>query len=243
MSNSPPILTVASYNIQLGMRAGLPSVARVLNTRRPLDLVAIQEIGDHWLMGPEGDSPSRLAGLLELPHYIFVPTIEESRDDGSSARYGHALYSRWPIQSRQIYDLPRCKDEPRKLLRCRLTTPDSVSVEVYATHLSHLPSDRPDQGVDLMQRIDHDSGEEVDARFLVGDLNVPPSEPWMADFLKRWIDAGADRRQPTFPAHRPERRIDYVLGDGASLVSADVLSESEASDHRPLVTNWELQPH
>lgn len=232
------LLTVATFNVKLGIQQGLSAVAEALETRADLDILAVQELGDDWLMGPEGDSTARLAQLLQMDHYRFVPTLEQTRPDGSTARYGHSLLSRWPFEEREVIDLPRTEDEPRRLLRCQIDHP-SATLEVLSTHLSHLPSDRPDQGIFLRRWID-DNPLEDDARFLVGDLNSVPSDTWMADFLNHWTDADADKQRPTFPAHDPQNRIDYVLAQGARLRSSNVPKLQEVSDHRPVISRWDV---
>lgn len=236
---SPTELTVATFNIKLGTQQGLAAVCETVASVASPDILAVQEIGVDWLMGPEGDSPSRLSELLKLPHYVFVPTIEQSRPHGPAARYGHALFSRWPIGDHRQLKLPRHEDEPRRLLRCTIAADGDTTLDVLSTHLSHLPSDRPDQGIFLRRWLDdHPLG--ADARFLLGDLNAPPSETWIADFLDHWVDADADKQRPTFPAHNPRRRIDYVLADGARLIDTTVPRVKEVSDHRPVISRWQI---
>lgn len=49
----------------------------------------------------------------------------------------------------------------------------------------------------------------------------------------------------TFPADKPDRRIDYVLHNGeAGLRSVEcrVLPEPVASDHRPVLAGFEMRP-
>lgn len=237
MTTSPQ-LTVATFNIKLGMQQGLAAIADVVKQQDGADILAVQEIGINWLMGPEGNSPAQLAEMLELTHFQFVPTIEETRSDGSGAYYGHALFSRWPLQNRELIDLPRNEDEPRRLFRCQIDT-GGGTVEILSTHLSHLPSDRPDQGIFLRTWLD-DHPLQTDARFLLGDLNAPPSETWISDFLNHWQDADGDSGRPTFPAHDPQRRIDYVLAQGAGLRRCTVPPLSDVSDHRPVISRWDI---
>lgn len=239
-SSSSTVVTVATFNIKLGIQEGLSAITGPITDHAP-DILAIQEIGQDWLMGPQGDSPARLADLLEMPHRIFVPTLQEQRPEGSVARYGHALFSRRPIENFEIIDLPQDEDEPRRMLRCQIGIGEQT-VEVLSTHLSHLPSDRPDQGIFLRRWLDSNPRRD-DARFLLGDLNATGDETWMADFLNHWIDADAEAARPTFPAHNPQRRIDYVLADGARLRSTTVPAVTEVSDHRPVVTRWALKPN
>ena len=236
MSNDERELNVATFNIRLGIQKGLPSIAEALLAVYSPDIVAVQEIGKHWVMGPDGDSTSELAAYLDLPYFVHVPTIERTGDDQRRAYYGHALLSRWPITDREIVALPQREDEPRALLRCSIEA-SPATVEVISTHLSHLASDRPAQGEFLNQWLD-DNIQDAPAQFLLGDLNSSADEAWLTGLLSHWSDADAEKQRPTFPADEPQQRIDYVLGRGADLDEVDIPSLTDVSDHRPVVTRW-----
>ncbi len=233
-------LDVATYNIRLGIQQGLQSVADVLLSACIPDIVAVQEIGDHWRMGPEGNCVARLSRLLDLPYRAYAPTIEESVGPGETSRYGHALFSRWPIETCRIIELPQRIDEPRALLSCRIVTPDT-QMEFVSTHLSHRDADRPEQG-QFLRRWLREHNDDAPIRFLLGDLNTPPDESWLSSLICDWTDADAALERPTFPAHAPCRRIDYILATGKSLHlhSTDVPQAPLASDHLPLITRWKL---
>ncbi len=237
MTASSP-LTIATFNIKLGLCRGIDAVAEAVDDLGGFDVLAVQEIGDHWTMGPGGDVPAQLAEQLGATDVYFVPTIEKPRDDGPPARYGHALFSRHPIESPQWFDLPQNEDEPRRMLHCSIAT-DAGRFEVLSTHLSHLPSDRPDQGVFLTTWLaEHPS--RGDARFVLGDLNATRDEPWMTGFINQFTDADAKSGRPTFPADNPERRIDYVLAQNAELLDVNVPPLTDVSDHRPVFSRWRI---
>lgn len=79
---------------------------------------------------------------------------------------------------------------------------------------------------------------------LAGDLNdVPKSEP-LHLLSRKWTSVN-ETPLPTIPVEKPTKQIDYILFSPASrwkVIEAQVLSESVASDHRPLLTVLELQP-
>lgn len=236
MTHSDPTWAIATYNIRLGIQRGLPAIATSLSKLGRPHILAVQEIGDHWRMGPPGNSCAKLSRLLALPHHVFVPTIVDDSQDSRAARYGHALFSQWPISDHEIIPLPRHQDEPRALLRSRVQTP-TAAIEVLSTHLSHRQSDRPAQGQFLHQWLDANP-RTTDGRFLLGDLNAPCSEPWMAHLLQRFNDADDAEQRPTFPEEDPVQRIDYILGDGVDLHRVEVASATGASDHRPIFSQW-----
>jgi endonuclease/exonuclease/phosphatase family metal-dependent hydrolase len=75
---------------------------------------------------------------------------------------------------------------------------------------------------------------------LAGDLNDGPDSLTLGVFQKRWqVEpklSGADLA--SYPSQAPKARIDYVMvlrDQALSLESLEVLSESVASDHRPVL--------
>ena len=75
------------------------------------------------------------------------------------------------------------------------------------------------------------------AVLLLGDLNATPDSEVMKRMSELWVDPTKDAGF-TFPANKPDRKIDYVLlpkGHGWEVVSAKVIEEPVASDHRPVV--------
>ncbi|GAB3431664.1 hypothetical protein GCM10027569_79300 [Flindersiella endophytica] len=82
-------------------------------------------------------------------------------------------------------------------------------------------------------------------QILVGDFNARPDAPELAPLWDRLQDAWATANGPDggfgYPATTPDRRIDYVTATRQiRIVSAEVV-DTQASDHRPLVTD--LLPH
>ncbi len=224
-------LHVATYNIRLGIQKGLPAVADALRVTPALDLIALQEVGDHWRMGPEGDSTAEISELLALPYSVHVPAIEEPHDDGVH-RYGHALLSRYPFSHTEVIDLPRNKDEPRALLHAVVDTP-AGPLEVLSTHLSYLDEDRPAQGEFLLRWLA--AHPATSPRMIMGDLNAPDDEPWLSTLLTDFTDADGDQRRHTFPSDAPDRRIDYILTHAAKVEEVRVIEDPETSDHFPLL--------
>jgi endonuclease/exonuclease/phosphatase family metal-dependent hydrolase len=80
---------------------------------------------------------------------------------------------------------------------------------------------------------------EAPVAIIAGDLNAPPGSAEMellarSGFSDLALQAGAD--EPTFPADKPEQRIDYVWGVGLTGAQAHTVA-STASDHRAVVVN------
>ncbi|TXD37521.1 hypothetical protein FRC98_07460 [Lujinxingia vulgaris] len=238
----PHQLRMMTYNIRLGIQQGLWAISKVIE-QAGADVVALQEVGHHWKMGPAGDSAARLSALTGLEHHVFIPAIIEERPGQEPARYGQAILSRWPILEVAIDPLPQLRDEPRRLARALIESP-AGPVEVWCTHLSYLVDDRPQQGEVLRERICAapicGADDAPIARFVMGDFNEPERTEWLQALVEICEDPGAPEAVETFPAHQPDRRIDFVLGQGARALAHRVLENAEASDHLGVLTLWEL---
>ncbi len=247
----PLLLRVCTYNIRLGLQEGPDACARVLAAWAP-DVVALQEVGRGWTMGPPGRTAAEIAKRLSLPHHVHVPAIITSED----ARYGTALLSRWPIDVREVVELPQAIDEPRRLLIAGIRPgppagggfdPAGIpTFTVRSTHLSHLTEERPAQGALLARRA---LGEaQIAPTLVMGDLNDAGPTGWLDELLATFIDAAPGPHSPhTFPTSSPERRIDYLLASTSAGVwqSAHVPCDPKtlaASDHLPVIGTLAFTP-
>lgn len=230
-------MIVCTYNIRLGIQEGVAACAEVLRPWTP-DLVALQEVGRHWSRGPDGRTAAEVAKALGLRHHVHVPAIITERDE----RYGTALLCRWPIDVREVLELPQSRDEPRRLLIAGIrpvASADAPTFTVMSTHLSHLPEERPAQGALLARRA---HGEALLAPTLVlGDLNEPGPADWLDHLLESFADATpTPHPPPTFPTSAPARRLDYLLATptAGAWTSAHVPCDPAAvaaSDHFPVL--------
>lgn len=222
-----------TYNIRLGIQQGVEAVARVIAAQSP-DIVAIQEVGRNWRMGSAGDTAAEIAEYGGFEHHAYVTCLHEEGDH----RYGHALLSRWPIESREIDLFSKEIDEQRAALVCEIPTP-AGRVQVVSTHLSHRPPERSMHGTELVQLIGRLLDEQTPT-LLMGDLNEDEDVDWLNVLTDRMNDAGELAPEPTYPARQPQARIDYLLIHGGRWLDARVLEEQEASDHRPVIGQLEI---
>ncbi|MGM0556268.1 MAG: endonuclease/exonuclease/phosphatase family protein [Myxococcota bacterium] len=231
-------MRLMTYNIRLGMQRGVARIAEVIVEHDP-DVVAVQEVGRHWTMGPPRDTARELSEATDLPHYDFVTTIRVDRDQGAPAEYGHAVLSRWPIERVHRHDFTQDVDEPRAACLYRIASPDGP-VQLLATHLSHLENERAVHGPELLLLVAN-FGAGDQPLFVTGDLNEPSSQrTWLSELRDLLLDAAdaAGQDIPTFPAEEPDVRIDYLLADRGRWSGYHVVEELFASDHRPVVADW-----
>ena len=237
-------LRVLTYNLHHGAgedgRIDLQRIADVIMSVSP-DLVALQEVDKGVERTGGVDQPAVLADLTGM-HVVFEKNI-----DFQGGEYGNAVLSRLPIESYRNHKLPQLTpDEQRGMLEVRVRLDDRPIV-FYATHFDYHGDDEERLASAELFR-DMLSKQPVKTVILAGDLNARPDSPVLVKLYTFLIDAHAPGSGPgyTYPADVPDRRIDYILHTpdaGLRTVESRVLDEPIASDHRPLLTVFELTGH
>ncbi|MDR1675903.1 MAG: endonuclease/exonuclease/phosphatase family protein [Tannerella sp.] len=223
-----------SYNIRNGV--GLDNVVnyqRIADVIKELspDAVALQELDS---VTNRSNHTDVLACLADLTNMYAVYGASIPYDGG---KYGIGVLSKMRPLAWSRIPLPG-REEARSLLMVEF--PEYV---FCCTHFSLNEEDR----LTSVTLID-EAVKTYHARkpvFLAGDLNATPHSPEMKAFGKNWKILN-DTRQSTFPADRPDRTIDYLLGylPGGHVYSVrqtHVLPEPKASDHRPLYADVRLK--
>ena len=158
--------------------------------------------------------------------------------------YGQALLSRWPLEDFAVHMLPNpVAREPRIAVAAVVRAPGLKPFLFVGTHLDANRDGalRELQAQELVRLLARDPRPTL----LAGDFNAAPDSRPMTLLLGSFADAAAARPEPTIPAERPTRRIDFVLFRPIaqwSVVAVSVIAEPIASDHRPVLANLMLRP-
>lgn len=249
-------LRVATYNIHAG--AGMDNVFdldRQVAALRSLDadVIGLQEVDVHWDARSEWrDLASELARRLRM-HVSFAPIYDfDPVAEGEPRReFGVAVLSRYRIVSAENHDITRLSTQDpdpvpapgpgfgEVVLRVR-----GLPVHVYATHLDFRgdPSVRVAQVADTRRIMAEDLKSERGPvrQILLGDFNAAPTAPELAPLWENLTDI--EPGAPTFPAQDPVQRIDYVAVSKDTIRVRDAaVTETLASDHRPVVADLELR--
>lgn len=225
-------MRLVTYNIRLGVESSLEAIAHAIRDATPgatPDLVALQEVGDHWNMGEHTDQTGAIAAHLGLAHHTFAGALT----DAQGGRYGIALMAPHAIEDIRVTPLPRDTDEQRVALTATLAAP--TPIHVVTTHLSVAEPERITQA----HRIGRLAAAAPGPVIVLGDLNDRPDTPTHAAARGALTDcfdhAGAGPAE-TFSVVDPHRRIDYIfVGGGLVPAACRVVREATASDHFPLV--------
>ncbi|MFF3897170.1 endonuclease/exonuclease/phosphatase family protein [Streptomyces sp. NPDC001812] len=242
-------LRVATYNIHAGAgQDGVFDLGRTAEALRGLDadVIGLQEVDVHWGARSDFvDEARALADALDM-RVFFAPIydLDPATADGERRQYGVAVLSRPPVLEAENHEITRLSTQtsdpvPAPAPGFAEVTVDvkGVFVHVYSTHLDHRadPSIRAAQVADMLEVLASDHGPKI----LVGDFNAEATAPELAPLWRRLRDAAPDGGG-TYPAVDPVKRIDLVTVSPGITVTGAHEAATDASDHRPVVTDLKL---
>ncbi len=233
-------IRILSYNIHHGAgmdgKLDLERIARIITSVNP-DIVSLQEVDNQTGRSRGVDQAKELARLTGMK-YAYGPAM-----DFSGGKYGNAILTKFIVVESKTIPLP---GEPRSALCVTLKTSRKnvppVEFLFIATHLDTAKVPR----IASVPLIENLFGSTPDLPAIIaGDFNAIPNSPTMEAFGKTWKNATNQKNLFTVPVANPSEQIDYVLCRPAGkwkAISAKVLDEAIASDHRPILAELEFIP-
>lgn len=222
---------MATYNIRHGAPAGrMVDHRRMVSTVAALgaDVVALQEV-DRRVVRTWFRDQARAAGTAAGLH----PHFAHARPLGVVGSYGNAL-----LLPRSVpFEVHRLRSVSEARVAVIASAPvDGADVTVVCTHLQNRRKGRPFEAPDQLDELLDVLAGRPTPWILMGDLNLDGTH-----VLPRFERAGlrAVPSGPTYPAHRPSRRIDWIGVRGLEIGRVDV-PPLHASDHRPVVAELHL---
>jgi endonuclease/exonuclease/phosphatase family metal-dependent hydrolase len=222
-----PRLTVLTYNVR-GLRDDLAALQRVIRGSGAR-LVFVQEVPRFFRVRARAADLARRCGMVVVA--------------GGAGSAGNLLMGDVGVTVHgartELFPLT-----PGRHLRAATVADLSLAGRRFTavgTHLSLDGDERARQARALLELAG--PGPAV----VAGDLNEEPGGAVTATLSERLVDAavaGGDPGTPTFPARRPDRRIDHVFADPAlPVLGYDVLDGPDAraaSDHLPVRVTLDL---
>lgn len=197
-------------------------IANVINNASP-DVVAVQEVDSMTHRSGQKYVLGEIAERTQM-HAYFAPAI-----DYDGGKYGVGLLTKQAPIRLQTMPLPG-REEARTLILAEFED------YIYCcTHLSLTEEDR----MESLKVLKSFADESKKPFFLAGDMNAEPESAFIKELQKEY-QIISNPKQPTFPAPEPKETIDYIASlkqnaAGFAVISARVLNEPVASDHRPLL--------
>lgn len=197
-------------------------VANVINNASP-DVVAIQEVDSMTNRSGQKYVLGEIAERTQM-HAYFAPAI-----DYDGGKYGIGLLTRQVPVRLQTIPLPG-REEARALILAEFED------YIYCcTHMSLTEEDR----MESLKIVKSFTTPYKKPLFLTGDMNAEPESDFIKE-LQKDFQILSNPKQHTYPAPEPKETIDYIAtlksnANGFALISAQVLHEPMASDHRPIL--------
>lgn len=244
----PDEIRVVTYNIHHGegndRQFDLKRIANLLLAVEP-HIVALQEVDQGTKRASGVDQPAELAKLTGM-QVVFGKNI-----DFDGGGYGTAVLTKLPVRKQEsvklksFYPPTETNPEQRGVQVLELGEKDEPGLLFLNTHLDYRKPE--DERMASAKTINKLVAERQMPAIIAGDFNALPESKPIDEFRKQWKIAGlqAEAKSPTstplltFPAHKPDRWIDYVMmrpADQWEVVEVRVLDEGVASDHRPMLT-------
>ena len=219
-------LKLMSYNIKnansMDDVCNFQRIANVINNTSP-DVVAIQEVDSMTNRSGQKYVLGEIAERTQM-HGYFAPAI-----DYDGGKYGIGLLTKQVPLRLQSLPLPG-REEARTLILAEFAD------YIYCcTHMSLTEEDRM-KSLELVKAFTSSSTKPL---FLAGDMNAEPESGFIKE-LQKDFQILSNPKQHTFPAPDPKETIDYIAtlkqnAKGFAVISAKVINEPMASDHRPIL--------
>ncbi len=239
-SSNPGSYTVMTYNIRHGVGLDrvldLDRIVRVIKSVDP-DIIVLNEV-DHGTLRSfsvqQTDSLGRSLGMQT----IFGRSI-----DYDGGEYGNALLTKYPVIQFRVIDLS--VDSLREGRSVFISSIDlgQDTLVIMGTHLGLSPEERYQQVERIIQNLP-DSKNLI----LAGDLNFEPESDTyrlISDHLVDGVQAVDSDTEYTFPADKPDSRIDYIfISTGINPLRLPIITVEDltiASDHRPQILEFVIR--
>ena len=219
-------LKLMSYNIKnangMDNVCNFQRIANVINNTSP-DVVAIQEVDSMTNRSGQKYVLGEIAERTQM-HGYFAPAI-----DYDGGKYGIGLLTKQLPLRLQTLPLPG-REEARTLILAEFAD------YIYCcTHMSLTEEDRM-KSLELVKAFTSSSTKPL---FLAGDMNAEPESGFIKE-LQKDFQILSNPKQHTFPAPDPKETIDNIAtlkqnAKGFAVISAKVINEPMASDHRPIL--------
>lgn len=240
IDTAPSTIKVCTYNIFQGFdengQFNYESVYETLSTI-DADIIGLQETETGRITNLNSDIVRYLATRLDF-YYYQAPAISESV-------YGIAILSRYPIIETSLEPLPSATDK-RAYISATIDLGDK-EINVIVTHFSYDGSNI----IDTDNRFDQantiiDSTHALNADLLIGDFNAISNLTEYSIirtlFNDSWLTVYPSGINGTSynGATSEEYRIDYIFYTNIICTACEVITESTASDHKPVVAIFSI---
>lgn len=239
-------LRVMCYNIHhcdppynTGEDIEIDTIIGVIAKQNP-DIVALQEVDVYTTRSGSNVHQAKVIAERLGMYYFFAPAINYQ-----GGKYGVAILSKFPISENNLLELPRpdTSGEKRVLATSKIILPSGTVFRFGCTHLDLKTVNRQEQ----INKINEIALAENLPFIVAGDFNAVEGSV-VINRLDQVFTRTCTNCPYTSPARSPKNAIDYIAYRDTqskfSVTSHKAVNETYASDHRPIVAdfNYMMEP-
>lgn len=236
-------IKIMTYNIKYCSPLGsdvpdLKAVAEVIKEQNP-DIVFLQEIDRNTTRSGKVDQPAELARLTKLPFTYYSKT-----QDYQGGEVGIAFLSRYSLSETRTTPLSRVivpgEYVGYSVLSQAQIQVNGKKVNIANTHMALTQQNRDLQVNDIKNILAASNYPTI----LAGDLNATPENATILSFLEFGFTSTCKIGCNTIPSNQPNKQLDYILfrqAEKFNIISHEVISGTQASDHLPVVSVMEIK--
>ncbi|MCC5939749.1 MAG: endonuclease/exonuclease/phosphatase family protein [Lunatimonas sp.] len=235
-------ISVLSYNIHHCNPPSKPgfidveAIAKVIR-ESGADLVALQEVDVYTERSGKSLHQAEKLGELTGMYWYFYKSI-----DHAGGEYGNALLSKFPISAKGGFSLPNDPDtEPRTAVFIDIELPGGKEITFAGTHLEFKREEVTlRQAKAIVAFFEDRSPKPI---ILAGDFNAEVTMSPMVYLDSHFQRPCTENCAPTIPQVNPQKEIDFVMvkpKEAFVVTSHEVINESYASDHLPVLVNFQV---
>ncbi len=239
-SKTEESLRLLTYNIHAGIGTDdLFDLKRIADVTLSTNahVVALQEVDKQTRRSRGIDIAKRLGELTGMTP-VFGASIPFA-----GGEYGNAILTKLEIEKTETVALPEIIPiEKRSALIAELRFANTT-LQVLATHLCHRKEVNRIASVEALTRM---QAPLATTSIVMGDLNAVPESKPLAILAEAGWKNPSTSPYLTSPSINPTRQIDYVLyrpglSTKLEVTEIQVIPETEASDHRPLLVSFKFE--
>lgn len=205
------------------------NIVSLLNYERP-DVIALQEVRllhDSPMQISQSNFITKVCGL---PYYVFAPTYRRTNLK-SDVSHGLAFYSKYPINSVEIYHLKQGEGFKEKCSALIISLEiNGKAVDICNVHFGNTDKESDLHIKEFIGFLKHRGLRPI----IMGDFNIINIDNYLGtSLLAGYVSSSQCLNYVSMP--KINNRLDYIIAPEAKYKMSEVrCSEAYVSDHRAL---------
>ena len=193
------------------------------------DVIGLNEMRGE---GPREDYTDQTKALADALGYNYY--FAKAFDVGGENPYGNAILTRHPITDAKTVKIPDPENGQKFEPRCVLMAKIELPIGEYTFLVTHFGLSEVEQQNASETVLKNIVSEKC---VLMGDFNITPKNPIIAEISKRMYDTAKlfECEKFSFPSDAPNIKIDYMFVSGDISVKTADIPAYVLSDHRPYI--------